>query len=304
MKLQPADALLRAAAKGGYAVGAFNCTSTLQVKAVVDTANRLNAPVIVQTSVTPALFYGPAFWVAVTQALAEPLQIPVVLHLDHCDDETLCRDAADAGYTNIMIDASALPYEENIATVKRVVDYCNGLGGVSVEGELGTVGGVEDQVVVAEDEAQLADPLQAIEFVERTGVPIFAPAIGTAHGIYQTANPVIDIDRFAEIHHRLNSEEVIAPLVVHGGTGLQESVVSKLIAAGGAKYNVSTDLKYSLIDTSANFLNQHKDQYNPGKLDQAIYQSTCERICYWIKLLGSEGKANSSLHEMQGKPNE
>jgi ketose-bisphosphate aldolase len=291
VKLQPAHRILRAAASGRYCVGAFNCTSPVQVKAVVDAAAALDAPVMVQTSVTPASWFGPAFWVGVVSSLADAVDVPVILHLDHCDDEAFCREAARAGYTNIMIDASHQPIDDNIAAVRRVVAFCHEHG-ASVEGELGTVSGVEDQVVVAADDAQLADPEQAIRFVEETRVDLFAPAIGTAHGVYQTADPVIDVDRFARINQMINGDGVVSPLVVHGGTGLQEDMVRRLVAAGGAKYNVSTDLKHHLVDASWDYLSQHRDDYNPGKLDKAVYQATLDRVQYWIRLLGSAGKAN------------
>jgi tagatose 1,6-diphosphate aldolase GatY/KbaY len=158
--------------------------------------------------------------VAIYRTLAESAPVPVCLHLDHCTDIDYCKKCADAGYTNIMIDASKQSFEENIRQTKEVVDYCHSVGGISVEGELGTVGGVEDQIKVAEDEAQLANPEQSIEFVERTGVDIFAPAIGTAHGVYKTKNPKIDFERMAIINKMLNGNGIKTPVVVHGGTGL------------------------------------------------------------------------------------
>jgi tagatose 1,6-diphosphate aldolase GatY/KbaY len=295
MPLTSARSMLAAAVEGGYCVGAFNCTSLVQLKAVVDAAADRSSPIIVQTSLTPARWFGPEAWAAATRALAERVEVPVCLHLDHCDDEAMCERAARAGYTNIMIDASHQPFDQNVAATRRVVEMCHALGDITVEGELGTVGGVEDQVVVAEDEAQLADPAQSIEFVRRTGVDLFAPAIGTAHGVYKTAEPKIDVDRFALIHRKLNTPELVAPLIIHGGTGLQTDVVKRLIAAGGAKYNVSTDLKHALIDTSANYLAEHRSDHNPGALDKAVYTAMRKRLDHWIEMLGSADRAAESL---------
>ncbi|MFP4224676.1 MAG: ketose-bisphosphate aldolase [Phycisphaeraceae bacterium] len=295
MPMVSAKKMLRDAVEGGYCVGAFNCTGLPQLKAVIDTAAKLEAPVIIQTSVSPATFFTPELWASAVRALAEQVDIPVCLHLDHCNEVDFCKRAADAGYTNIMIDASHHPFEQNIRITREVVDYCHAKGDITVEGELGTVGGVEDQVVVAEDEAQLCDPEQALDFVERSGVDLFAPAIGTAHGVYKTENPKIDFERFECTQEAVNGETFRAPLIVHGGTGLKEDVVRRLVEAGGAKFNVSTDLKYALIDATADYIAEHREDYNPGKLDKAVYQAIEARIAYWINLLGSAGKANAAV---------
>jgi ketose-bisphosphate aldolase len=189
-----------------------------------------------------------------------------------------------------MIDASKQEFNENIRQTKEVVDYCHGLGNISVEGELGTVSGVEDQVKVAEDEAQLCDPEQAMAFVEQTGIDIFAPAIGTAHGVYKTKDPKLDFDRLKKIAEMINGQEARVPLVIHGGTGLQPDVVKKLVSLGGSKYNVSTDLKHCLIDTTYDYISDHRDEYNPGKVDAAVKEAIKDRIKYWIDLLGSADK--------------
>src|SRR5512136_1533415 len=219
MSIVNAKEIMVEALKGKYAVGAFNVTDLLQFEAVVDAAIETKSPVIVQTSVKPSKFLGTKMMVAIYRTLAESAPIPVCLHLDHCTEVDYCKKCADAGYTNIMIDASKQTFDENIRQTKEVVDYCHKLGKISVEGELGTVSGVEDQIKVASDEAQLANPKQAVEFVERTGIDIFAPAIGTAHGVYKTKNPKIDFERLEKIHKLLNGKKITTPLVVHGGTG-------------------------------------------------------------------------------------
>jgi len=192
MSIVNAKEIMMVAAKEKYAVGAFNITDLVQMEAVVEAAVTKKAPLIIQTSVKPTKFLGVNVLVAIYRTLAEAAPIPICLHLDHCTEVEHCKKCADGGYTNIMIDASKLPYDENIRQTKEVVEYCHKVGNISVEGELGTVSGVEDQIKVSEDETQLANPKQAVEFVERTGLDIFAPAIGTAHGVYKTKKPKVD----------------------------------------------------------------------------------------------------------------
>lgn len=283
--------MLRQATTGGYAVGAFNVTSLVQLKAVVETAEARRAPVIVQFSVSPVRYFGPECWAAAGAALARAAQVPVCLHLDHCTEASLCRRCAEAGFTNIMVDGSHADFEGNIRLTREVAEFCHAFPGISVEGELGTVSGVEDQVRVAESEAELCDPARAREFVERTGVDLFAPAIGTAHGIYRTENPRIDFDRLDRIRREVNGDGYRAALVIHGGTGLKPEVVRRLVELGGAKFNVSTDLKHALIDASWDYLARARADYHPGRLDQAVEAATRARLEYWMDLLGATGRA-------------
>jgi len=279
------------AAKGKYAVGAFNITDLVQLEGVVDAAVELKSPVIIQTSVKPSKFLGTDVIVSIFRTIASSAPVPICLHLDHCTEVAYCKKCADAGYTNIMIDASKQPYEGNISQTKEIVDYCHKLGNISVEGELGTVSGVEDQVKVAEDEAQLANPEQAVQFVEATGVDIFAPAIGTAHGVYKTKNPKIDFERLGKINKLLNGNGIKTPLVVHGGTGLPEDYIRKLIEMGGAKFNVSTELKHTLIDATYEYISANRDEYDPGRVDAAVRDAIRKAVGHWMQMLGSVGKA-------------
>jgi tagatose 1,6-diphosphate aldolase GatY/KbaY len=291
MTIVSAKEMLLKASKEKYAVGAFNITSVVQMGAIIEGALEKNAPVIIQTSVTPARFLKPEVVVAVFRALAQSVSIPVCLHLDHCTDVDFCKKCADLGYTNIMFDGSHLDFEENIKRTREVSDYCHNIGDITVEGELGTVSGVEDQIKVASDEAQLCDPEKSLEFIERSGIDLFGPAIGTAHGVYQTENPVIDFKRLGEIFKKINIPVVRTPLVIHGGTGLSETTVRELIENGGSKYNVSTNLKYILLDSTFEYMSEHRKEYDPGKLDKHVKMATKQRIGYWIDLLGSTGKA-------------
>ena len=263
----------------------------MQLEGVVDAAVERKSPLIIQTSVKPSKFLGADILVAIYRAIASAAPVPICLHLDHCPEIDYCKKCADLGYTNIMIDASKQPYDENIRQTREVVEYCHKAGNISVEGELGTVGGVEDQLIVAEDEAQLANPRQAVEFVEATGLDIFAPAIGTAHGVYKTRNPKIDFERLGTINQMLNGSGIRTPLVVHGGTGLPEDYIKRLIEAGGAKFNVSTELKRTLIDAAYEYMAANRQEYEPGKVDVAVRDAIRKAVGHWIDMLGSAGKA-------------
>jgi ketose-bisphosphate aldolase len=291
MSIVNAKDMLLIATEEKYAVGAFNITNLIQMEAVVETAVEKRAPLIIQTSVTPSKFLNPRVLAAIFKTLAESAPIPICLHLDHCSDVGYCRECADAGYTNIMIDASKQDFQENIKQTKEIADYCHQLGGISVEGELGTVSGVEDQVKVAEDEAALCDPEQALEFVDQTGIDIFAPAIGTAHGVYKTKDPKLDFDRLQKIAELINGKQIRIPLVIHGGTGLKPDVARRLVSLGGSKFNVSTDLKHALIDATYDYISSNRDEYNPGKIDITVKEAIKAKVGYWIDLLGSAGKA-------------
>lgn len=283
------EMLLKATAEK-YAVGAFNVTNFIQMKAVVQAAIEKNSPVIIQTSVTPSKFRQPDVVAAVFKTLAAEAPVPVCLHVDHCSEVDYCKTCADVGYTNVMIDASHHEFAENIRQTRIVSDYCH-TRGISVEGELGTVSGVEDQVVVAEDEAQLCDPDLAVEFVEKTQIDLLAPAIGTAHGVYKTKAPKLDFDRLATIAQRINGGGPTTPLVIHGGTGLTDDTVKKLVSLGGSKFNVSTELKHCLIDTTNEYLSANRNVYDPGKLDLAVLEAIAGVIKKWMDLLGCTGKA-------------
>lgn len=291
MSIVNAKSIMLDAAREKYAIGAFNITNLIQMEAVVEAAIDKKSPLIIQTSVKPSKFLGRHVLVAIYRMLAEAAPIPICLHLDHCTDVEYCKQCADAGYTNIMIDASRQTFEENIRQSREVIDYCHSVGDISVEAELGTVSGVEDQIKIAEDEAALANPAQVAEFVERTGVDIFAPAIGTAHGVYKTNNPKIDFDRLGKINQILNGNGIKTPLVVHGGTGLPEDYIRRLIQMGGAKFNVSTALKRTLIDTTYQYIEDHRFEYDPGKIDLAVKDSIRKVVSNWIDMLGSAGKA-------------
>ena len=291
MSIVNAREMLIDATKKKYAVGAFNITNLIQLEGVVEAHVDARAPLIIQTSVSPSKFLGQEVIVAVYRAIAGKEDIPICLHLDHCTDVEYCKQCADFGWTNIMVDASKQAYDENIRQTKEVVVYCHSVGDITVEGELGTVSGVEDQVKVVEDESQLCNPDEVMRFVEETGVDLLAPAIGTAHGVYKTKNPKVDFERLGKITRLLNGEKIRTPLVVHGGTGLPDDYVRKLIAMGGSKFNVSTDLKRTWIDAVYEYISANREEYDPGKLDKHAKKAIKAKVNEWIAMLGSAGKA-------------
>lgn len=290
MPIRSAKDLLLDATEGKYAIGAFNITNIIQLEAVLEAHVDHGAPLIIQTNVTPSKFLGKEMIVAVFRTLADTAPIPMALNLDHCQDVAYCKECVDAGYTNIMIDASRENFEENIRRTKEVVEYSHQLG-VTTEGELGTVMGQEDQINIADEDVVLCNPQEAVDFIERTGVDLLAPAIGTVHGVYRTTSPRIDFDRFGKIFQMINGSRMRVPLVVHGGSGLSQEYVHRLIALGASKFNISTDLKHALIDTTYRYISQNREEYNPGKVDVAVKDAIREKVGYWINLLGSAGKA-------------
>ncbi len=276
--------MLRNARKDGYAVGAFNILDYNSFKAVVEAAEELDAPVIVQTSVKTVVFwgYGPVFnWYL---DIAEPAGVPVAMHLDHCKDPEVIKNCIETGWTSVMIDASSKPFEENMALTRQVLDMAQPAG-ISVEAELGEIGGVEDDIVVDEENAFLADPEKALRFCKELPVDCFAPAIGTAHGLYR-GEPKIAFDHLQRIAAGTDT-----PLALHGGTGLAEEVFKRCIGMGCAKVNISTQLKHTFIDGFVSYHRHNPQEYNPLKVLDAQYQSMKEMVKEKIRLFGSAGKA-------------
>lgn len=288
MPIVNAREIMLEAARGRYAIGAFNVSNLVQLEGVVDAAVDKRSPVIVQAPAATVKFLGAEVLVALYRAIAIAAPIPICLHLNHCREVDYCKTCAGLGFTDVMIDASDQPYEENVRRTRDVVDYCHNIASVSVEGGLGTIGGSDEQ---DPEEAQLADPEQAVEFVERTGVDIFAPAIGTSHGLYSTKQPRIDFERLATINRLLNGTGVKTPLVVHGATGLPQDYIPRLIESGGAKFNVSTELRRTLVDAQYEYITAHRQEYDPHKIDIAVRDAIRKAVGRWIEVLGSAGKA-------------
>ena len=238
MSFVTSEKMLLDAQKGGYAVGAFNVENMEMVMAVIAAAEELRAPLMLQTTPSTIKYAGLDMYLANVKAAAERASVPVCLHLDHGDSFDLAMRALRTGYTSIMIDGSHNVFEENIAVTKAVADACRP-SGIPVEAELGKVGGKEDDLDGGEGNGY-TDPLEAKEFVERTGVTSLAVAIGTAHGLY-TKRPKIDFRRLAEIR-----DVVSVPLVLHGASDVPDDDVRRTIELGVCKVNVATELKIAV----------------------------------------------------------
>jgi ketose-bisphosphate aldolase len=284
MSLENMKAMLLKAAVEKYAVGAFNVLDYNSAKAVVQAARELYAPVIIQTSAKTVTFWGSRTLMGWMRDLAASTSVPVAVHLDHCRDLALIQECIEAGWTSVMIDASAKPFEENLSLSRQVVEMARPRE-VTVEAELGAIVGVEDDIHVREQDSHLADPAQAVEFCAKVRPDCFAPAIGTAHGIYK-GEPKI-------AYHIL--EKVAAstgvPIALHGGTGLSDDVFRKCIALGCAKVNISTQIKYAFIDGFVAYHNAHNTQYDPLKVIQAQFDEMKKGIAANIQLFGGAGKA-------------
>lgn len=234
------------------AIGAFNTHNLEMLPAIVKAAVHQKTPVIIQTSCGTANYVGHRNLVAICKSLGEEYGVNVVLHLDHAKDYDEIRKAIDAGYSSVMFDGSSLPLKENILGTKRVVEYAKQFN-VSVEAELGIVGGTEDGVAVSQDEVRYTDPEDAIEFVKQTGIDALAVAIGTNHGQYKSKTN-ISFEQLKRIR-----DAVDVPLVIHGGTGVKDEDVHRVIDLGIRKFNVGTELLVSWNKKSKECYNEHKE---------------------------------------------
>ena len=228
--------LLQAAQAGRYAVPAFNIHNLETIQVVVRTAAELYSPVILAATPGTVAYAGAEFLLAMAVVAARKYPVPISLHLDHFQDPDMLIEMIDMGFPSVMIDASHHPLAENMAIVRSVVEYAHQRD-VSVEAELGRLGGKEEDVDVDDSSAFLTDPAEAEEFVNSTGVDSLAVAIGTAHGLYK-APPRLDYKRLAEISLRLS-----VPLVLHGGSGVPDKSVQETIKRGICKVNIATELK-------------------------------------------------------------
>jgi ketose-bisphosphate aldolase len=267
-----------------YAVGAFNILDYNSMKAVVKSAEELHAPVIVQVSVKTIRLWGYRAIRCWYEELAGNSPVPVVLHLDHCKEIEVIGKCIENGWTSVMIDASAYPFERNMELTKQVVELARPRD-VSVEAELGEIGGVEDDISVAEEDSHLADVEKSVLFCRETNPDLFAPAIGTAHGLYK-GTPKIAYDRLEQI-----SSRVPMPIALHGGTGLQDDVFKKCIALGCAKINISTQLKRQFIISFTEHYSRNPEDFEPVRYITHQYDAMKNDILVFIRLFGSEGKA-------------
>jgi len=258
MSLVAMSQVLIPARRGGYAVGAFEVWNLESVQVVVAAAEGLSQPVILQVGPYEADYAGLEDISLMALYCARRARVPVTVHLDHGDTFERVMQCIAHGFTSVMLDVSHLPYSENVAATKEVVRVAHACG-VSVEGELGRIGGGETGIDVTNEDVHLTNPDQAVEFVDETGIDALAVAIGTVHGFYKS-KPNIRLGLLEEI-----AEKVAIPLVLHGGSGTPDGDVRKAISFGIAKVNICTELVAAIADT---FVNEHEEQdfrYNvPG----------------------------------------
>jgi len=281
--LVTAKEMLRKAREGKYAIGAFNVENMEMVMAVLAAAEAKNSPVIMQTTPGTIKYAGVDYYYANVAAAAKRSSVPVVMHLDHGDSFQRAMAAYRAGYTSIMIDGSKLPFEDNIALTKRVVDACHP-GGVYVEGELGKVGGKEDDLE-GDDDNPYTDPEEAKIFVEKTGVDYLAIGVGTAHGVYKGI-PKVNTDLIATIH-----DMVDVPLVLHGTSGVPDEQVITAVKNGICKVNYATDLRIAFTRGAKEFMAEHPEAFDPKKYSKQGMAEVQKYVEQKIEVCGSVGKA-------------
>lgn len=283
MPLVTSEKMLADAQKGGYAVGAFNVENMEMVKAVIAAAEELHAPVMLQTTPSTIKYGTLETYFAIVAAEAKKAAVPVCLHLDHGSSFELAVQALKAGYTSVMIDGSHEDLEGNIAVSKKVADVAKACK-IPVEAELGKVGGKEDDLEAEADTN--TDPMEAKEFVERTGVTSLAVAIGTAHGFYN-GTPVLDKERVSEIR-----KVVSIPLVLHGASGLSDEEVRECVRRGICKVNFATELRAAYTAAGKKLIEEKPDTFDPKKLGVVGMEAVKQLVMERMKVCGCDGKAD------------
>ena len=282
--------LAEAKAKG-YAVAAFNPVDYASAKAMIKAAEELNAPVIIQSSAKTIKYYGHAAIYGWMQELAGNSPVPVVLHLDHGKDLEMIKKCIDMGWTSVMIDGSHLPFEQNLAETRKVVDWATAAR-IGVEAEIGQILGVEDDMVVSEDESIYTDPNEAEKFCRELDLSAFAAAIGTAHGYYK-GEPKVQFGLIEEINKRTK-----VPMALHGGTGLSDEIIQRCIKLGCAKINISTNLKHVFIDSFADYHTQNPKDYEPLRVLEAQFKALKQLFKEKIAQFGGTNRAAEVLSKV------
>ncbi len=283
MNFIPMSELLDRAASGGYAVPAFCVWNAETVEVVLRTAEALKAPVIVMSGPAEFGLLRPAQMGAIAHAVAKQFNVPAALHLDHGDSLELVEACLNAGYTSVMLDYSRQSFQENAEAMRRVAAMAHPRG-VTVEGELGTIGQVDHATQEGGKQSTLTDPEVAARFVKETGIDTLAVAIGNAHGIYTTL-PQLDFDRLERIH-----TAVSLPLVLHGGSGTPAADLRRAIALGIAKVNVASELVAAIRKSLLEQWGAGKNQWVPIAQAAAI-EAMAPVVEKWLRLTGAAGRA-------------
>ena len=276
--------MLNKADSGKYAVPHFNINNLEWTRFILEECQELNSPVILGVSEGAIKYMGGYKTVSnLVRSLISDLNItiPVALHLDHGSSHETCVKAIDNGFTSVMIDASKYSLEENINITKQVVAYAKGKN-VTVEAEIGAVGGEEDGVA---NELAYAKVEDAVKLVSETNIDFLAPALGSVHGIYK-GEPKLDFERMVKIH-----DLVKLPLVLHGGSGIPDELIKKAISCGITKININTELQISWSKAIRSFLNENDKVYDPRKIIKGGEVAMKEMIKEKVVLFGSNNKA-------------
>jgi fructose-bisphosphate aldolase class II len=282
MAVVPTRQILERAFAEGYGVAAINVVDGLSMAAVLEAAQGLDAPVIVQTSVKTVRQIGAPVLFAMWTELARSVRVPVSLHLDHCPDRAVISDCLALGWDSVLFDGSALSLAENTRLTTEVVAEAARFGAL-VEGELEPFKRTHE---MTGDEAFEVQPLAvAVDFIERTGIDVFAPAIGNAHGLY-SSEPRLDAQRVTDL-----VEATGIPMALHGGTGLPEEAFRDLIARGCAKVNISTALKVAYMRSGYVFMDSHPGEYDPPSLFAVQRAAVMDMAREHMTLFGSAGRA-------------
>ncbi len=284
MPLVSMNAFLPKAKANRFAVGQFNMNNLEFAQAIVEAAMEEKSPIIFGVSEGALKYMGIEFTVAIAEAAAKKSGLPIALHLDHGSTFEVAMQCIRAGFSSVMFDGSHHSFEDNVRLTKEVVKAARAMG-VSVEGELGTIGGVEDDISVEEEHANLAKPEEAIRFYEQTGVDCVAIAVGTAHGMYK-GEPQIHYDIIEQV-----AKAIPVPVVLHGGSGVPDESIRKAIAAGVGKINVNTENQVACTDAIREVLAKDGKVYDPRKYLGPAKKAMIEVVRTKIRLFGSSNQA-------------
>jgi len=309
MSLVTTTEMFKKAYEGGYAIGAFNVNNMEIIQGITEAAKEENAPLILQVSAGARKYANHTYLVKLVEAAIQETGLPIALHLDHGDTFELCKSCIDGGFSSVMIDGSHHSFEENIKLTKQVVDYAHDKG-VTVEGELGRLAGIEDAVNVSEKDAAFTDPDQVEEFVKRTGVDSLAIAIGTSHGAFKFKGEAkLRFDILEEIQKRLPG----FPIVLHGASsvmpeyveiinkfggsmpgakGVPEDMLRKAASMAVCKINIDSDLRLAMTATIRKYFAENPAHFDPrqylGPARAAIKEVVKHKL---VNVLGCNGKA-------------
>ena len=285
MPVVPLKEILDRAFAQRYGVAAINVVNDLTLEAVLAAAVEQRSPVIIQTSVKTVRSIGADLLFAMWRELTAGIEVPVSLHLDHCPDRKVISSCLGKGWNSVLFDGSRLPVEENLRQTIEVVAEARSYG-AHVEGEIEAITGVEDDIGSDEEAKRQSLPV-ALDFIRKTGIDVFAPAIGNAHGVYR-AEPRLDAQRVSDI---VAAEPI--PIALHGGTGMTDAQFSDLIERGCAKVNISTALKIAYMKSNLAFLRsaEERDTWDPPSLFTAVRAAVKDMAAEHMGRFGSVGKA-------------